>query len=725
MKPAAPRALACALVFACAAGACSSSTAPPAPVVACDSTVAATDTDTFALGDVGVYLDASDPLLAPVRADLASYLGAMWGGAVSVASTAPDGSKRVSIWLSTSPAAAAKIGATLTDGYAIQRVDAPGATTLVVYAKDALDLAWGAYAMLEELGIHFFHPKQELVPPLGAPRLPSRIAVTRAPLVHQRGLQPHTLHPIEYFDTFMQPSADNLADAKLFIDWLVKTGQNYVQWPLLSTVDWNAWKPHMQAIIDYAHSRGVRVGAVPQVWGGSALQNNYVLVSDATKWQSQMDTGLATLMQLPWDVVELALGEFTSADPQQIIDWLNYATQSILARWPNVQVNVQNHVGNYPQLWVKYQGQTVFYYQLPQYCDARLGQSVHTLFFFDLYRDWATYAHPDFHLQHDYLMKELPTRRVAYFPESAYWISADIDVPLFLPEYWYARWLDIHTLSQELAAAGLPAMNGHTEFMSGHEWGYWMIDYFVAKMLWQPDAPLDDIVAKYASAYGSCAGDIGAELSAYVQLQTTYFFDDRLVAYVQGENTTVDLGYLTGLETHPRRVEFEQLLSMSEGDLADFEANVVAQLEQFAARSQPIEDAVAARCRGADATLAPWCDELWDGIAIVGLRAKHAALLYRAMLAYVRGDAATASSKLDAATQVTAQAAQVIARREAQYRFDVGRVTGVYRNPTIYGFGYLEPAHTQCYFTRREEQVRYILENGGPESLLSLPSCTP
>ena len=90
----------------------------------------------------------------------------------------------------------------------------------------------------------------------------------------------------------------------------------------------------------------------------------------------------------------------------------------------------------------------------PQFCDARLGQNVHTLSLFDLYRDWATYAHPNFYLQHDYILQELPTRRVSYFPESAYWISADIDVPAFLPEYLYARWLDIHTLARELGRRG-------------------------------------------------------------------------------------------------------------------------------------------------------------------------------------------------------------------------------------------------------------------------------
>ncbi|HEY8041514.1 MAG TPA: hypothetical protein VIF15_17025 [Polyangiaceae bacterium] len=717
------RAAALLAVLGCAAGAaCSSSpAAPPQPVVACDSTVSVAPTDTFALADVEVTLEGTDPLLAPVRVDLASYLGAMWGGPVAVAATPPDVARRATLWLSSSPAAAAALGTTIGDGYAIKRIDTGGKTTLLVYAGTAADLVSGAYALLEELGARFFHPKQELVPALGAPRLPQAIDVWRRPMAKRRGLQPHTLHPIEYLATFMEPGADNLADAKRFVDWLVKTGQNLVQWPLLATVDWASWKPHAQAILDYAHSRGVRVGAVPQVWGGAALQNNVVLVTDASKWRAQMSAALDHLMELPWDFVELALGEFTGADPQQIIDWLSYATDYLVTKDPAIEVDVQNHVGNYPQLWVQYQGQRTFYYHLPQYSDARLGQSVHTLSLFDVYREWATYAHPDFHLQHDYLLKELPTRRVSYFPESAYWISADIDVPAFLPEHLHARWLDIHGLSAEIADRGLPPLGGHVTFTSGHEWGYWLTDYLVAKMLWEPGAPLDHFLAHYAAAYGSCENDVTAALSSYVKLQTSYLFDHRLLSYVQGENSTVDEGYLAGLETHPRRLAFEQVAAMGADERAGFEATIVQALESFAAESQPIEDAVAARCRGADAALAPWCDELWDGIAIVRLRAQHAALLYRAVLAYAGGG--DGMPLVDRAARVTDQAAQVVARREAQYRFDLDRVAGNPKNPTIYGFGYLRPAHTQCYWRRREEQVAFLLQNGVAEGILSLPNC--
>jgi hypothetical protein len=692
--------------------------------VACNSGAAPAGTDAFSLADVGVYIDAADSLLDPVRTDLASYLETMWGGPVPVSNTAPDGSRRVSIWISSSTAAASTLGTSVPDGYAIRRIDAGGKTTLLVFAPDPADLAAGAYALLEELGARFFHPKQELVPHLGAPRLPHAIDVWRHPMAATRGLQPHTLHPIEYFATFMVPSDANLADAKRFVDWLVKTGQNYMQWPLLSTVEWSTWAPYASSILQYAHSRGVQIGAQPEVWLGGALQHNYVLVRDMNGWAAEMRAGIDELMELPWDRIALALGEFTSTDPQMVIDWLDYATGYISSKYPAVRVDVQNHVGNYAQLWVPYDGQTFFYYHLFGFCDLRLGQSVHTLSIFDLYRDWATYAHPDFHLQHDYLLSELASsRRAGYFPEAAYWISADIDVPAFLPETLYSRWLDIHTLSQEIAQQGLPPLDHHIEFVSGHEWGYWLTDYLVAKMLWQPDAPLDTFLQDYTSAFGNCAGDVGAALSSYISLQTAFLFDQRLLPYIQGENETVDLGYLAGLETHPKRVEFEQLMTMTGAQRTELEVSVVQALESFAAQSQPIEDAIAARCRGSDATLAPWCEELQDGITIVTLRAQHAATLYRAMLDYVRGDAGDAASLVAQAGQITTQAAAVVARRESQYRFELDRVTGQYQNPTIYGFGYLRQAHTLCYWHRREQQVTFILQNGVAEGQSSLPSC--
>ena len=336
--------------------------------------------------------------------------------------------------------------------------------------------------------------------------------------------------------------------------------------------------------------------AVVQLWAKAALQNNYDLVTDEATWQTEMDAQLAQLMQVPWDVVEIGLGEFIATDPQSVVTWLSHATTQLATTNPGVQVNAQNHVGDYPQLWVPYDGQTVFYYQLPQFSDSRLGMSVHTLYYFDLYRDWAMYGHPDFHLQHDFLLAELPSRRVNYFPESAYWVTADISVPAFLPEYVVARWNDVQGLAGEIAAQGLPAMNGHVMFTSGHEWGYWMTDYLTAKMLWDPSTTVDALFADYAASYGSCAEDVASTLSAFTALQTKYLFDGRLAPYVMGEDTTGDLGYETGVVTIPRRVQFEDVVAMSESDRQAFEASVVVELEAMASQVQPLEDAMAARC---------------------------------------------------------------------------------------------------------------------------------
>ncbi len=702
--------------------ACSTSPAPaPLPSIPCTSAAIGDAMDSFASSDVAVSIDTGgDASLELVRSDLARYLSAMWGGPISVGSAA-DTSRKMNVVLSTSADAQTKTALAADKTYAIVRTD----TSVIVAAHDAAGLAYGAYALLETLGARFFHPKQEFVPAFSGVRIPKTLSITRAPSALSRGIQFHTLHPIEYFKVFLEPSEANLADAKRVIDWLVKTGQNFLQFVLLSTVDWAAWTPHARAILDYAHLRHVTVGAAVQTWGGSSLQNNYVLVKDAANWQVEMDAGLDKLLTLDWDSVDLALGEFSSADPQSVIDWLNHAVDHVAKTKPNVLVNVQNHVGNYKDLYIQYQGQTVFFYHLPQFADSRLGQAVHTLAFYDLYRNWATYAHTDFHLQHDYIFKELPTRRVKYFPESAYWISADVDVPLFLPEFVHARWIDINTLNKEIAAQKLPALNGHLMFSSGHEWGYWLTDYLSAKMLWQPDAAEDTFYADYGAAFGSCASDVTASLSAFRALQTKYLFDARLMPYLQGENAVVDLGYTVGLETHAKRIEFEEVLKMSEADRATFDANVVSKLEAMAGEVKPIEDDLAARCRGSDASIKPWCDELWDGVAIVRNRAQHIAHLFRSILAHA--NKADGQPELSKAQTLTAEAAAIILRREAHYRFPDGRTTDAYFNPTVYAFGYLRPAHGQCYWHRREEQVAFLLDptnmTGTPASSSSVPSC--
>lgn len=709
--------------------ACTPQSPPPDPPASCEAGFRASELERFAAGEVALFLDddggldeASRVESEALQRDLERYLGALWGEAPRIVSGAPDESARASLWISTSEAALARAGDVPTDGYVVRRLDEDGRTTVVVAARDRRNLAHGAYALLEELGARFFHPREELLPSLGAPHLPRGLALEREPAFYERGIHLHLLHPIEYLPALLEPSADNLEDAKRFIDWLVKTGQNHLQFSLLLTPTLEELRPHLSAVLDYAHARGVTVGVQIMLWEGSSLQNGYTLIRDDAEGLDVLEARLEDVLALPFDGIELGLGEFFAGDPVAVVAWLDHATQYLATAHPEVQLSIINHVGNYPELWVEHEGEEIFYYHLPGRADPRLANTVHTVFFFDLYRSFGGYGHDDFALQREFLLAELPERTVRYMPESAYWVSADIDVPAFLPEFIRARWIDVKGIHEDTARLGLPPLSGHVLYSSGHEWGYWLTDYLTARMLWEPGAPLEEQLARFSGVFGACAGDVDDGLRRFLDLETRVLFEQRLIPYVSADDLHDDLGAAAGYVTIPARVPFEALLAMSDDERAAFDDEVVRALDQAAQEAGDIEASIEAACGRADDALAPWCDELRDGVAIVKLRMEHSARLYTAVLEAVarKGDP---DATLASARALTDEAAQVIARREAGYRFDVEVLTGAYDNPTRYPFGYLRQAHTQCLWHRQEAQVAHLLENGEAASPFALPTC--
>lgn len=684
--------------------------------------------------DTRVFAD--DTLPIEVRADLSAYLGRMWKRPVTIETGQPPlAGGDDAVWISSSDEAKAKArhsGAA--DSFSLVRADGDGHKLLVASADNPRDLSFAAYALLEEMGARFFHPMQELVPDLGAPFFPAGLDAHRTALTRVRGLQPHILHPIEYMKSLHEPGEASLAEAKKLIDWLVKTGQNHIQWPLMASVPWDGLADHSRKIIEYAHLRGVTVGCVVQMHHKAALQRNYVLVRDDARWKEQIAAELTRLMQVPWDEVELALGEFLTTDPEAVLTWINTAVTHLGTIAPNTRVAVQNHVGNYDQLYVDFRGTPrSYFYHVPRHADERLGQTVHTLFWYDLYREGGMYQHPNFHFQRDFIFEELAKgkRRVRYFPESAYWIATDIDVPSFLPEFVEGRWTDIHRLDEDIRAKNLAPLDGHVLFSSGHEWGFWLNDYLTAKALWEPAAPLEKLFTHYTSIYGSCGVEIGADFNRFVLLQRTYLFEKKLIAYVSGEDNAVDLGSLVaGITIRDLRKKFDDLVTGGEADRRGFEGGVLADLDAFVREVKPIEADIDQRARGtssgpaADAALSPWLNELRDGVRIVRQRIEHSILLYRAILAYGRSDHAEAARLFVAAKKKTDEAKITIDERAKGYRFDVGRLTNGYENPTNYAFGYLRQGHTQCLWRRQEEQARRIIEEGIVGSFpTGLPSC--
>lgn len=242
-------------------------------------------------------------------------------------------------------------------------------------------------------------------------------------------------------------------------------------------------------------------------------------------------------------------------------------------------------------------------------------------------------------------------------------------------------------------------------------------------MLWEPSAPLDRFLAHYGSAYGSCGVGVTAELAQLIAIQRNYLFDQKLIPYVSGEDATVETGAILGYTIRGIRPKFETLIRGTEAERSAFEVNVLGPLDAMGRELRPIEDSLAARCRGSDPVLVPWCNELRDGARIVRMRLEHATTLYRAILAQARGDHSAALAGLEAARGKTEEARAVIEEREKSYRFDVERLTGSYYNPTVYPFGYLHQAHTQCLWRRRDAFASLIIEEDTLDSTSGVPTC--
>jgi hypothetical protein len=76
-------------------------------------------------------------------------------------------------------------------------------------------------------------------------------------------------------------------------------------------------------------------------------------------------------------------------------------------------------------------------------------------------------------------------RSVMFYPETAYWVNVDVDVPLFLPVYGQRRQHDLRRLARREALEDFK-IDGQMNFDSGWEWGYWLSDVITARQVWRP-----------------------------------------------------------------------------------------------------------------------------------------------------------------------------------------------------------------------------------------------
>jgi hypothetical protein len=366
---------------------------------------------------------------------------------------------------------------------------------------DVLGAQYALADALEQRGYGFYHPQETVIPvDLAATTWDPEVWKnwTRGFDQSIRGLDPHTLHPIEFLQDAWVPSDEGLERAERVVDWLVKNRGNQLQWPglediLTSSSDGAAWADHTAALVDYAHERGIQTSVGIQLFGGANLQEAFDLVDDPEAPEAErraaMDERLHVLLHPPggpsvaFDKVNLSFGEFSGEDPDVFIDNVNLFADVLRGiadeEGRTIEPDATIHVGANQS--VTYNDEEILYYFLVKYADPTIVPYIHTVMYYTLFDDaGGAYGHDDFSEHRQYLEDRMDMGQpVAYFPESAYWCAFDNPMPLYLPVYIKSRFEDM----KELSDAGYP-LDQHVTFSSGWEWGYWQTDVAVLRMGW-------------------------------------------------------------------------------------------------------------------------------------------------------------------------------------------------------------------------------------------------
>ena len=589
------------------------------------------------------------------------------------------------------------------ESFRLRKADFDGATAFAIFGADDQGAQYGLYDLLEEFGFGFFHPEQTFLPSRDTIRIPKQLDLFESPSWKRRGFHIHTMHPTPHSEFLQRGTPQYLEFSKRLLDWHVRNKQNYIQWELLRTVDYDATVDHFRAIVKYGHDRLMDMGIVGSY--AFAQQKAWrIIPNPRQECVEQMQANIDQLMQVPWDHLHFEMGtsEFTKASDQLQVAWMDNAAAYLREKYPGTDSSVKVHCSS---------GQTAPNYDdinfnyLAQFADPEVGVYPHTVQFYDLQGPAPTYDNETFDELVQWMLERIGERKVYYYPETAYWCSWDIDVPLFFPVYLFNRWKDIVFLAGE-------GLDGHVTFTSGHEWGYWLNDWTVARYTWNSDQDWTEAIDIFGGVFGQAGPEI-AQASIDLTLdQEETMIGKNLAPYLAGTDTWDELGYLVGTLTHPKGVLFKELYRMDADQIGELQTEVVDKLAEIVSKYTELYQTVAALHDQVPVAALPWFDELVDCFHVNLLRARHAYLLYAGACAQrlfeLDGDTVneqTAAEHFENALLITQEQIALVHKREQSYRYPLFLSIGWERSLTSYDFRYLWQASVGYWNKRYEKQA--------------------
>ncbi|MCG8669687.1 MAG: hypothetical protein MI867_09780 [Pseudomonadales bacterium] len=613
---------------------------------------------------------------------------------------------------------------------------------------------YAAYDLLERIGFSFLHPLE--------PTLPSSLDlelsedVIEAPRWPIRAWHLHTQHPLELTHVLngwgsagpddLESWQELLVEWERFLEWSIANKQNRVEWFLLMAESWQEFadseerQRRLRILVDMAHSWGLAVGIDAPI--AFKQQHAWTMLREKGNELEQIRSAIDWLNEAGFDYFEIEAGfsEFTHPSDEDMVAWMNeVAIYSDEKYGKPTYVKVHCTQSQYAKTYVDPEnGEPLNFNFLPYYTDSRMGVLPHTVQYYDLEGPAYTYDNETFNFMRRYMQMEAGRREVLYYPETAYWVSFDIDVPLFLPIYMDRRLYDLRLIAQDEDAGRMgrgelqgSRIQGQVNFSSGWEWGYWMNDVVTARAAWTPNheiehaqalsIALDPIVAPF----GEQSNAVKNSLLTWIDLQNRLFLFGEVdgeepeqlellnaQAYLQGWEAWDDMNKTLGiLETQPRKMGMLDMLN----PLAPAKHKV-----DYQQQLQPLLSATAKELRNAyeeyvalmpaiPSTGLPLFNEIKDSMEMTVLRAEQVFQLYETAASIhpiiLNADKTQANIHLNKARAALDRATEVVAQREQSYRADPERIAGWNYNPTAYHFNYLWSVRSLHYWWRDEGKI--------------------
>ncbi len=409
------------------------------------------------------------------------------------------------------------------EGYLVRTVNLPNGARIISIgsvpeASGRCGAIHGFLRLMEQAGFFFGHPLRPSVPDSVNLHLVTLDARSSPRWTH-RGIHLHTMHPTELVRVLngwglTSPEDQEGFDAQLpwwrsVLLWSLANGLNHIHWVLLENEGWGDFsrstlrQQRLRQLVDIAHEYAMRVGVdAPMAF---AQQNAFRLIREEgtpEERKQQMFESVDFLMEAGFDylMTEAGESEFTHGDPGEALDGYNALSEYLDETWGapvwiKVHCSTNQSVEGWPDPRT---GEDINFNFLVHYADPRMGALPHTVQHYTMDDPAPTYGNTDFTYIRDFLYYETGRRSVVWYPETSYWVSFDVDVPLFLPVYALNRYRDLWTIAmaEEAGQVGYhepTRMDGQFFFSSGWDWGYWLNDVVAARASWNVHLAVDPV----------------------------------------------------------------------------------------------------------------------------------------------------------------------------------------------------------------------------------------